>query len=257
MLEVAMGWARAAGALVTEEAFQARPPCVCIALPNPHALLCCNRVWFSHALPAPLGRTRVDTAITRWVGARKVPGLLEGILVEPVPEDVDQSAQCVLSLDRLQRCADLIRLHALEGRALTQAERDDCSFHVRCMQNLADSLVRQSLVISRRVYQIYALVEVVLFSGLLKHVADCRDALLQGLRAVCTPEFHNHFSSNCATKFSCHPNQGCTFIGSHSTWVGACFSRSSTANTWVSPPALLSTSRWTRPPREEMTGCRV
>ena len=104
------------------------PPSVCLALPIPHALLCCSSAWLSHAIPMPLGRTRQEKAIRRWVSAKRLFRLFQDVLAD-TSDDLDHlGPQWELSPDRFQRVVDLMRLHILERRPLTEDDRDDCSF---------------------------------------------------------------------------------------------------------------------------------
>ena len=201
------------------------PPSVCLALPIPHALLCCSSAWLSHAIPMPLGRTRQEKAIRRWVSAKRLFRLFQDVLAD-TSDDLDHlGPQWELSPDRLQRVADLMRLHILERRPLTEDDRDDCSFHVKWLQNIVDSLIRLSLRHSRQAYNMDTLVQCVLFSGFLRQAADCKHALLVGMRAVCTRIVTNTSQSASTTTVLCHPYPAFMFTGLLFTLAGACSAR--------------------------------
>lgn len=156
------------------------PPSVCLALPIPHALLCCSSAWLSHAIPMPLGRTRQEKAIRRWVSAKRLFRLFQDVLAD-TSDDLDHlGPQWELSPDRLQRVADLMRLHILERRPLTEADRDDCSFHVNWLQNIVDSLIEAGVQ-----YGYFGAVRVVLQARSVGwHACRLHPALLRILRKV-------------------------------------------------------------------------
>ncbi len=96
-----------------------------------------------------------------------------------------------LTPDRLQRCADIIRLFA----SGTMVERDECVFYTRWLQRLSSGSLARGSMASHRAFSIDCLVQCVLFSGFLRQVKDCKAALLTGLRAVLGPEFSEPFAA--------------------------------------------------------------
>jgi hypothetical protein len=193
MAEIARGWAAELG--IT--AVVAQAPTTTFSLPAPHALLLSAGIWRSHAYPVPIGDSAESKRIRRWVGSSSLRQLLTNMEVEAVDtdegHDADATSLWAVRPESAQIWADMLRQYAAGGRPSTADARDEVLFHVRLLQRFHDKSLMQAAQYTNNAFTVEHLINCVVFSGFLKFVADCKSAMLIGVRAACGSQMADYF----------------------------------------------------------------